>query len=126
MAKPNAPLLGPLELEVMAVVWERGDVAVADVVEQLRPARRLHHNTVMTVMKRLAAKDLLEQYARDGRTHGYRPRVTREEVSRHYLDLVRKQFFGGSLRRTIAAFVGTERMGAATLTRLRKLLAEIP
>lgn len=126
MARRSQAVLGPLELEVMGVVWERGEVTVSEVLSRLRPRRKLHHNTIMTVMKRLAGKGFLEQYAGGGRAYGYRPRVSREEISRQYLELVRKRFFGGSIQRTIAAFVGSQRLSAAQVARVKRVIEELP
>lgn len=118
--KKAAALLGPLELAIMKVVWEQGDVTVAEVVERLRSVR--HHNTVMTVMRRLARKGLLERYERDGRTHGYRARVSQDEICRQYLDVVREQFFAGSAVDTLVAFLGADRVRGRRLTSLRRLV----
>lgn len=126
MRKPKpAQLLGPLELQVMKVAWELGDVSVAEVVERLSAERALHHNTVMTVMTRLADKDFLRRYARDGRSYGYQPRVSFEEVSALYLDLVKEQLFGGSVSRTVAAFLGGQRLGGKRARSVERLLAEL-
>ena len=79
----------------------------------------------MTVMKRLAEKGLLEQYARDGRTNGYRPAVSRESISNDYLDLVKEQFFDGSVAEMIAAFIGRERLSPSKKAALKKLIDRI-
>jgi predicted transcriptional regulator len=67
--------LGPLEAEVMAVVW-RADapVSVRDAVEQLNADRTapLAYTTVMTVMSRLAGKGILVR-RQEGRGFVYRP-----------------------------------------------------
>ncbi|MEM7164780.1 MAG: BlaI/MecI/CopY family transcriptional regulator [Planctomycetota bacterium] len=118
-------LLGPLELEVMKVVWECEDVAVADVVARVQSPRKLHHNTVMTVMKRLADKGFLEQYSRDGRSKGYRARISREALGQQYVDLLREQFFQGSTGDAIAAFLGKDKVTPKQLARLQKLLGEV-
>lgn len=122
---PKNQLLGPLELQVMKVVWKHGDVSVSEVLEELREERDWHHNTVMTVMKRLAEKGLLRQYARDGRTHGYRPRISQEQVCQEYVQLVREQFFEGSWKMTIAALLGGTKPSARQQAALDKLLGEL-
>lgn len=122
--KPVQPL-GSLELDVMKAVWDRGDVSVAEVLDALRSFRPLHHNTVMTVMNRLTRKGLLERYARDGRTHGYRPLLSRDAVSEQYIALVTKEFFGGSVARTIAAFLGMKEGSSRGSRNLRKLVDEL-
>lgn len=126
MRKPRNPqLLGSLELQVMKVAWELGDVSVADVVERLSTERALHHNTVMTVMTRLTDKKFLRRYARDGRSYGYQPRVSFEEISTIYLDLVREQLFGGSVSRTVAAFLGGQRLSGKQARSMKRLLDEL-
>ena len=52
-------VLGPLEMEVMEVVWEVGQCSVRDVVERLNS--RLAYTTVMTTLDRLFKKGLLHR-----------------------------------------------------------------
>ena len=52
-------LLGPLEVEVMQVLWTAGDLSVRDVVEKLD--RKLAYTTVMTTLDRLFKKGLLDR-----------------------------------------------------------------
>lgn len=66
MAKPEEKRtnLGPLEAEIMEAVWrDEEPVAVRAVVDQLNSARTepLAYTTVMTVMTRLAKKNVLRR-----------------------------------------------------------------
>ena len=84
MVRRNDPieaLLGPLEQDVMDVVWRLGDTTVRDVHDELAATRSIAYTTVMTTMTRLATKGLL---ARDtaGLAHRYRPAVSREHYAR--------------------------------------------
>jgi predicted transcriptional regulator len=74
-------LLGPLETDVMELVWKLGDTTVRDVHEALAERRDLAYTTVMTTMARLASKGLL---ARDtsGLAHRYRATISREDYAR--------------------------------------------
>lgn len=74
-------LLGPLETDVMEMVWTLGDTTVRDVHEALAARRDLAYTTVMTTMARLASKGLL---ARDtsGLAHRYRATISRDEYAR--------------------------------------------
>jgi predicted transcriptional regulator len=74
-------LLGPLETEVMEVVWDLGDTTVRDVHAQLAQRRDLAYTTIMTTMSRLAAKGLLQRDT-TGLAHRYRPALTRDEYAR--------------------------------------------
>ncbi len=73
-------LLGPLEQDVMDVVWELEDATVRDVHEQLAAARAIAYTTVMTTMSRLARKGLLVRDTAD-LAHRYRPGITRDEYA---------------------------------------------
>jgi len=71
--------LGELELDVLRVVWRRGQATVAEVRVALSLRRPLAYTTVMTVMVRLFQKGLLRR-AKRGRAYMYSPTKTREEV----------------------------------------------
>lgn len=90
MSRRNDPLeslLGPLEQDVMDVVWRLGDATVRDVHDQLAAARKIAYTTVMTTMTRLAAKGLLRRDTA-GLAHRYRPSVSREHYARETLTSV--------------------------------------
>ncbi len=74
-------LLGPLETDVMEVVWRLEDSTVRDVHAELASDRDIAYTTVMTTMTRLASKGLLERDT-SGLAHRYRPAVSREEYAR--------------------------------------------
>ena len=68
--------LGPLEISIMDVLWERGESNVRDVVENLD--RRLAYTTVMTTLDRLFKKGLLDRHKLH-RSFIYLPKLSREE-----------------------------------------------
>lgn len=70
------PHLGPLEREVMDLLWDCRDEACTtrDVLE--RTSGTLAYTTVATVLNNLARKGLVERVP-SGRTWAYRPRVDR-------------------------------------------------
>lgn len=51
--------LGPLELQVMEIIWENKKVAVREVVETLRHKKPIAYTTIMTVMDNLYKKGFL-------------------------------------------------------------------
>ena len=72
------PSLGPLEAQVMSVIWGRGESTVRDVAGTLESVTDSAYTTVMTVMSRLAEKRLLARKLR-GRAFVYAPTLTRDE-----------------------------------------------
>lgn len=69
--------LGSLEREVMAVVWQAGEISVRDAAERL--ATPAAYTTVMTTMDRLFKKRLLAR-RKLGRAFLYSATATREEM----------------------------------------------
>lgn len=90
MSRRNDPLeslLGPLEQDVMDVVWRFGDATVRDVHDELAKTRKIAYTTVMTTMTRLAAKGLLRRDTA-GLAHRYGPIVSRDTYARATLNSV--------------------------------------
>lgn len=78
-AAPDA--LGPLEAELLAVLWRSGGwLSAPEVHEELERTRPLGYTTVSTVLIRLWQKGHLER-VRDGRSFAYRPVQTREQFT---------------------------------------------
>ena len=76
-----AEVLGPLESEIMDVVWDHAEVTVRDVHESLSANRPIAYTTVMTTLGRLAEKGLVKRLE-DQPAHRYRPLVSREQYAR--------------------------------------------
>ena len=94
MARPASTHPTELELDILKVLWRRGESTVRQVREALAPARPLAHTTVITVMNIMVDKGYLEREPR-GRSHLYRPRIKEGTVRRRMLsDLVRRAFDG--------------------------------
>lgn len=74
----SKPPLGPLEAQVMEIVWNKGEVTIRDVYDTLRKHRDLAYTTVMTVVHNLHRKDLLKQ-RKDGNTHFYTTNQSRSQ-----------------------------------------------
>jgi len=111
--------LGPLEDEVMRIVWARDQATVRDVHEVLgrRPVT-LAYTTVMTVMSRLTIKGLLSR-RRVGRSFLYRVRIKEEEFRRRTARVLAQRLVRGFDHLAISSFV--EEVAKVGPDRLREL-----
>jgi len=110
--------LGPLEAEVMGVLWRAGEpTSVREVVDRLNAGREspLAYTTVMTVLTRLAGKGVLAREAR-GRGFVYTPAVadTADIAVRGVL-----AEFGDA---ALARFVDRVELDSGLRARLRRLM----
>src|SRR5947209_3181848 len=69
--------LGPLEVEILRVLWSRGDATVRELIDE--SAVEGAYTTVMTTLDRLYKKGLLERSA-EGRAFRYCPKQSEAEL----------------------------------------------
>ncbi|MGV0782954.1 BlaI/MecI/CopY family transcriptional regulator [Mycolicibacterium peregrinum] len=116
--------LGELEREVMDHLWSAPEPqTVRQVHEALAARRDLAYTTIMTVLQRLAKKNLVVQH-RDDRAHRYAPTNGRDElVAGLMVDALDQAADSGSRQAALVHFV--ERVGVDEAQALRRALAEL-
>jgi predicted transcriptional regulator len=115
-------VLGPLEGEIMDVLWAAGEpMSVRGVLDRLNAQRSepLAYTTVMTTLARLAEKQVLAR-TRDGRGYAYEPAVS--DAAQIAVRGVVRDFGDAAL----AHFVDEARSDPEMLRRLQRLLADEP
>jgi predicted transcriptional regulator len=116
--------LGDLERAVMDHLWDTGAAqTVRQVHQALSTRRELAYTTVMTVLQRLARKNLVVQI-RDDRAHQYAPTNGRDElVAGLLVDALDQAADSGDRRAALMHFV--ERVGVDEADALRRALADL-
>ena len=114
--------LGPLETQVLELLWERGR---AMTVRQLLPEfPALAYTTLQTTLDRLYRKGLLTRL-KQGRAFAFEPRCTREDllselVSKHVVDVLAAARVSTGILSTLVQCVGQK--DAALLDELEALV----
>lgn len=85
-------VLGPLETEIMQILWQEDRSTVKKVHRRLSQQREIAYTTVMTTMSRLAEKGVLNRQ-REGLAYVYSPAISEEE----FVQLVVRQVLDGLL-----------------------------
>lgn len=121
--KEESKPLTPVELELMHIVWRKGEVSVADVLEGLPPERKLAYTSVSTVLRILEQKGVL-QSRKVGRGHLYSALLPREayEVQsvRHLVETV----FDGTPSALVERLVEAVPLSPEEVEQLRALLSK--
>jgi predicted transcriptional regulator len=118
--KKGSAELAPLESEVMEAIWQAdAPVSVRHVLDVLNARRSepLAYTTVMTVMNRLVAKDVLVR-------HGERRSFVYEATASDAAGLAVRDVIRTHGDAAVAHFVDEARADPAVLRRLRALLAQ--
>ena len=109
------------ELDIMAVLWERGPSTVTEVREAL--SDDLAYTTVLTVLRVLEEKGRVG-HEEEGRAHRYFPRVKREEAGQSALRRLTRKVFRGSPEMLLTQLVSDRDLSEGDLRRMRELLDE--
>ena len=106
--------------EILRVLWEINEGAVADVVEKL-PNPRPAYTTVATVIKVLEKKGYVA-HRKYGNIYVYYPIVTKKAYTKHVLKDAYKGLFNNSLNQLVSFFVKDKDISVSELEELKKLI----
>ena len=113
------PAFTDRELDIMAILWERGPSTVAEVRERL--SDQLAHNTVLTVLTILEGKGHVA-HTEEGKAHRFRALVKQEVAGASGVSRLLEKLFGGSTERLLTHLVTERSITTAEMRRLRRLL----
>jgi predicted transcriptional regulator len=120
---PKRPIqnLTAAQLEIMDLVWDNGELGVAQVWKLLAERRSVARNTVQTMLTRLVDKGWL-RIRTEANAHFYRPaRPRKAAVSRLVGDLV-DTAFAGSASGLVMTLLENRRLSSEEIRRIRELI----
>ncbi len=121
MADPELPPLPEGQREIMEIVWEQEEASVFEVREILGQSRDISRTAVRTTMERLEEKGWLAHRV-IGRTHFYRPLVSRDvSLGQRIMNIVDKAC-GGEPDRLMAALMEYRGLTTDEIKRIQSLL----
>jgi BlaI family transcriptional regulator, penicillinase repressor len=117
----SRPPLSEAQMEIMNVVWDRGEVTVADVWKAVAGRRKVARNTVLTMLTRLEEKGWL---CRDDEGHAFRYRATvpREATLGTMIQRLVDTAFGGSAEGLILALLHGRGVSKEEARHIRKMI----
>jgi BlaI family transcriptional regulator, penicillinase repressor len=80
------PRLSKLELQVMKILWSRGDLCVRDILDALLPKKRPAYTTIQTIVHRLEVKEAVRRSRKIGNVHLFQPLVARKAALHRLID----------------------------------------
>lgn len=110
------------ELQILAVLWDRGPSTVREVQERL--GREAGYTTVLKFMQLMTEKGLVLRQKK-GKLHVYRPAAPKERMQKHLVGDLLERAFGGSLAKLMVAALSSERASAQELDEIRKLIDQV-
>jgi BlaI family penicillinase repressor len=117
------PRLGPLENEVMQVLWARGTATADDVRSALESTQRLKDSTVRTILRRLEGKSYVEHEV-EGRTFIFRPKMAPQDVATQQVRGIIDRLCLGSVESLLVGMVDDNLISATELRKLAEKITE--
>jgi BlaI family penicillinase repressor len=113
--------LGDLQLRILQLLWQRGEMTAAGVHAALQPERVLAPTTVATMLAKMEARGLLA-HREEGRAFMYRSAVDASEVTRSLGDHFVQRLFAGSVTGAVMHLLRTGEVSRRELDQLEKLI----
>jgi predicted transcriptional regulator len=121
--RPKSPTLTEQELEIMKVVWGRGEATVRDVYETLLERRKIAYTTVMTMMKILEQKKYLRK-SQDDRAYVYRPAKPKKQVIQGMVREFVDRVFNGSAEPLLVHLMEDRKLSSKDLEEIARMIRE--
>jgi predicted transcriptional regulator len=112
------------ELDIMGVLWDRGEATVTEVRDRIDPD--LSYTSISSMIRTLEIKGYVSHRRGEGKTHVYFPAIDPETAGESALQRVLDKIYGGSPIKLIAHLMENQRLSKKELTRIRELLKTLP
>lgn len=125
MKKHHIQKLSPANLEIMKIVWDKGEVNINEVFEAINAGRDddLRRTTIQVQMRRLEKYGWLK-HRQIGRMYFYSAVVEKHKTRRDILYDVKNRVFGGSRPELVKCLLEDSDISHDEIKKLRKLLIE--
>lgn len=108
------------ELDIMSVLWERGEATVTEVRDQVDPD--LAYTSISSMIRMLEMKGYVSHRRGEGKTHVYFPVIDAQTAGESALGRVLNKIYGGSPIKLLAHLMEQNRLSDKELDRMRELL----
>ena len=121
--KPKRTVPTDQELEILKVIWQRGEATVREVYRELAAQRKIAYTTVLTMMGILEQKGHLKKTAGE-RAYIYSPTKPQQQVVRSMVREFVHRVFNGSARPLLVHLLEDPHTDPSELAEMEKLVKE--
>ena len=121
--KRKIPRLGSAELEILAMLWRRGPLTLAEAHRSFGDfGQPVGYTTMQTRLNRLVAKGAVDRTRQ--RPAEYRAAVDPHEVSARHMRVLLDKVSGGSIVPLVAQLISGGTLSREEIRELKQLIAE--
>lgn len=111
------------ELEILQIIWKKGECSVRDVHDELAKTKDSGYTTTLKLMQIMHDKGLLARNT-DAKTHIYSALMSREQAQQGALDKILSTVFKGSTADLVIQALGQHRASKDEIDAIKNFLDE--
>jgi BlaI family transcriptional regulator, penicillinase repressor len=112
------------ELEILAVLWQKGIASVRDVHEVLAKTKEVGYTTTLKLMQIMNEKGLVRR-DQSAKTHFYQAAITKEKTQKQLVGKMIDNLFGGSSAQLVIQALGNYKANEDELKEIEQLLENL-
>ncbi len=112
------------ELDILKILWERGEATVRDVHEELSKTKDAGYTTTLKLMQIMHEKGMV---ARDesSKTHKYSPLLSQEKTRQQFMGRMIDTLFQGSSSQLVMQALGNHKTSPEELDEIQRLIDQL-
>ena len=112
------------ELDILKILWERGEATVRGVHEELSKSKDAGYTTTLKLMQIMHEKGMV---ARDesSKTHKYSPLLSQEKTRQQFMGRMIDTLFQGSSSQLVMQALGNHKTSPEELDEIQRLLDQL-
>ena|SRR6185503_14867529 len=111
------------ELEILKILWEKGEASVREVYEQMSQSAPIVQNTVQAFLRTMEDKGLV-RHRSQGRTFIYRPVPQRDQTQKNLVGGVLDRVFDGAIDQLVQSALSLRKPTRDELDKLEELIRQ--
>jgi BlaI family penicillinase repressor len=111
------------ELEILQVIWKKGQCTVRDVHEEIIKTKDAGYTTTLKLMQIMSEKGLVERDTTE-KIHRYKALISREQAQNTALDKILDTVFKGSTADLVIQALGQHRASDEEINAIKKYLQQ--
>ena len=112
------------ELEVMHVLWQKGESTSLEIISEVKKKKEWKNNTIMTLVSRLVNKEFIDVIREDKSLLIYKPKVSEYDYKSKETNNFIEKLYNGSINNMLVAFAKSKKLSKKDLEDLIKLVGD--
>jgi len=118
------PKITRLELQIMDVLWTRGEASIREIQESFPEKHRPAYTTIQTMVYRLETKKAVHRVKKVGNFHIFAAAISRDVAQRKLVDDL-LALFGGRTQPVMAHLIESGKLTLSDIKEAEKTLREL-